>query len=511
MKLSFYGGAGEIGGNKILVEAEDTRLFLDFGMSYSREDAFFEFPLVRPGCIDDLFKTGVLPRLGGFYKNAGLTVSYSADGTPSVSGETERRQIDAVLLSHAHMDHYGYLGMLRTDIPVYMSPISRCLIELRNDIREDWQTRVSMDSFVISEKDTDWNVGNMRVSRFDVDHSILGASAYLLRAGDMVIAYTGDLRFHGSAQMDSEAFVQACRDASVDILLCEGTRIGPPPEEEGEPDTRALASETEVEQRIREILSRDNGLIIYDASPADMNRIALIWRVAAEHGRTVIFDSKKAYLILYLNHPQCLCPGLPSAGEFKIYISRRKLSSSSSKCSGLPEDLFVEAYTDGRQGHEDKLLVSQRKQLNPKRRPKEGEDEWLELSDDTFIWGSLRDEVVANPDRYVLYTSNGVHTLLHFFPADGRKLQGTYIYGKAEPFKEEMELSFRRLLNWIDLCGLNLEYAHTSGHMHRRDIERVVGEIEPEVVVPIHTEHPEMFERFAPRVRIPHLGETLEF
>ena len=72
-----------------------------------------------------------------------------------------------------------------------------------------------------------------------------------------------------------------------------------------------------------------------------------------------------------------------------------------------------------------------------------------------------------------------------------------------------MELSFRRLMKWIELCGLKLEYAHTSGHMYQRDIERLVSEINSGVLVPIHTEHPELFSEWAENVRIPQLGETL--
>ena len=34
--LTFYGGVSEIGGNKILLEDGDTRLFLDFGMSFKQ-------------------------------------------------------------------------------------------------------------------------------------------------------------------------------------------------------------------------------------------------------------------------------------------------------------------------------------------------------------------------------------------------------------------------------------------------------------------------------------------
>ena len=98
--------------------------------------------------------------------------------------------------------------------------------------------------------------------------------------------------------------------------------------------------------------------------------------------------------------------------------------------------------------------------------------------------------------------------MLHFLPADGRNFPGTYVYGKAEPFKEEMEMSFRRLIRWVELCGLKLEYAHTSGHMYPRDVERLVSEINPRVLVPIHTEHPELFGQWAAKVLIPQPGET---
>lgn len=42
VKFSFYGGVGEIGGNKILLEDEDRRLLLDFGFPYKRHKLFYE-------------------------------------------------------------------------------------------------------------------------------------------------------------------------------------------------------------------------------------------------------------------------------------------------------------------------------------------------------------------------------------------------------------------------------------------------------------------------------------
>lgn len=207
---------------------------------------------------------------------------------------------------------------------------------------------------------------------------------------------------------------------------------------------------------------------------------------------------------LYMNHPEVLCPGLPIAGEFKVALSRLKLNASRYGKYGLPQDLYAESYTDYRQAHEGKLLVAQRD------KQKENPDS-ICLPDDIFIWGPLREEILRNSGRYLLYTSSGVHTLLHFLPSDGRTVPGTYFYGKAELFKEEMELSFKRLLKWIDLCGLKLEYAHTSGHMYEKDILRLITEISPKVTVPILTEHPELFTQWSQDTHVPSPCEVLQF
>jgi ribonuclease J len=40
--LTFYGGVNEIGGNKILLEDQATRVFFDFGMSFSLANQYFD-------------------------------------------------------------------------------------------------------------------------------------------------------------------------------------------------------------------------------------------------------------------------------------------------------------------------------------------------------------------------------------------------------------------------------------------------------------------------------------
>ena len=66
-ELYFYGGCGEIGGNKILLEDGLTRLFFDFGISFKVRSRYFEeFLNPRPGYgLNDFFQTGMLPPLQG--------------------------------------------------------------------------------------------------------------------------------------------------------------------------------------------------------------------------------------------------------------------------------------------------------------------------------------------------------------------------------------------------------------------------------------------------------------
>ncbi|KKK49253.1 hypothetical protein LCGC14_3136920, partial [marine sediment metagenome] len=90
------------------------------------------------------------------------------------------------------------------------------------------------------------------------------------------------------------------------------------------------------------------------------------------------------------------------------------------------------------------------------------------------IWGpAMRKEILSNPNEYIIYTSNAPLLLLHCKNLQ-EPFSGTYIYGKAEPFTEEMEFSFNRLLRWLELCNLKVEHAHTSGHCFPDDIKKAI-------------------------------------
>jgi ribonuclease J len=55
VNIKIFGGEREIGGNKILIEFKNTRLMLDFGLSFSQEKKYFsEFlkPRMLNGFLD---------------------------------------------------------------------------------------------------------------------------------------------------------------------------------------------------------------------------------------------------------------------------------------------------------------------------------------------------------------------------------------------------------------------------------------------------------------------------
>jgi ribonuclease J len=118
--LTFYGGVNEIGGNKILLEDKDTKVFLDFGKGFSRRAKFFEEyinPRVANG-IEDFLTMGLLSDIKGLYRDDLMA-----------EREISEPKVDAVLLTHAHSDHADYISFLHENIPIYMGDTCHLILQ----------------------------------------------------------------------------------------------------------------------------------------------------------------------------------------------------------------------------------------------------------------------------------------------------------------------------------------------------------------------------------------------
>jgi len=128
-KLVFYGGVNEIGGNKILLSDSGTHVLLDFGLSFGMKDKYYDQYLGPRGfaIIDEYVAFGFLPAIKGAYREDHLK---HIDPSHPLLGS---KSVDAVLISHAHLDHIGMIPYLKPDIRLIGSETTESIMQYLQD------------------------------------------------------------------------------------------------------------------------------------------------------------------------------------------------------------------------------------------------------------------------------------------------------------------------------------------------------------------------------------------
>jgi len=512
--ITIYDGAESIGGNKIFVEEGGRGVFLDFGTNFNTTAKFFsDFLQNRTSRgINDALALGIIPKLD----------NYRSDLKPSDVNTAvyPHLNIDAILLSHAHVDHCGAIGYLDEKIPIIASATSIAILKGMQDTTLTSTDVVYLGKKVPSDEkgmrvksDNDELVGRnfyataapsaklkdflaekpkgpkskktltpgilsrheeldlpFEVLAYDMDHSIYGATAYML-TGDATIAYTGDFRLHGKYGNTSKKFISAAKSASV--LVIEGTRV----ERSGESKDDETVSEDSVREICRSTVeSAGKDLVIADFGPRNFERLETFQAIAQKTGRQLVVTAKDAYMFLALNCADHTC----STKDLLIY-----------------------------------------NELKDRRNIKWETEVVMQQFGNKYL---SCDQIHAAPEKYILCFST--YDLKHLL--DIKPDQGTYIYSACESFSESMDLDFKMLWNWLDYFGFDVkgfgvseengkeavsfdkEY-HASGHASQKDLAWTIDTIDPEVIIPIHTENPAWFAEKWENTRIVHDGERIEF
>jgi ribonuclease J len=464
--LTFYGGMSEIGGNKILLEDKGNRVFLDFGKSYTARSSFYDWtdrPRQANG-IGDFLALGILPEIRGIYRDDLLRLAR----LPS----KEDKFVDAVILSHAHSDHADYISFLREDIRVFMGETSKDIIcgleqeknaniefeissfKKRPSDKRDLPIKRDIQTFRTGNK---FNVGSIEFEPVHVDHSLPGCYGFIIRTSDSTIVYSGDLRIHGNRPDLTRDFVERAKESKPNVMICEGTRI----------NESSSVKEADVYDLCLEYIkqAKDN-FVFADYSYKDIDRFMTFYNIARETGRKIVINPKTArYLNSLLKNPAIK---IPKIDDETIVVYKSRLKSGS----------YSEADYD-KYDHEA-------------------------FDNSSNVWSS---EEVKRNESSVIMTLGSYHVeeLIDICPN-----KGIYLHSSSEPFNEEGEIDEDRMDHWIRRFGLVRLHAHCSGHASGKDINFIVNEIAPKTLIPIHTEHPELFLTLHPnRVKLGEPGKPM--
>jgi ribonuclease J len=468
-KLIFFGGVNEIGGNKVLIEDGDTRIFLDFGMSFNQVSKYYTEFLQPRTCsgLGDLIELGIIPNLKGIYRNDLL----KHEGMSL----TEEPTIDGVFVSHAHADHSWNIALLHPEIPIYCGFTCKLMLKAAQEtsrgtyyedfytFRECFVTRKKRPekerNFITFRTGDKIKVKSVEVEPIHVDHSIPGAYGFLVHTSSGTIAYSGDIRLHGPKKEMTEDFIEAAKRENPIALILEGTNI----------DNRmGSMTEEQVFKIVNKIVEKTKGLILFDFPIRDVDRLKTFFEAAKRNGRKFVTNMKQAYLIELLNKEDKKLE-LPPLEEFDIFLHRSSW--------GIYE--------------EKDYYKWQRKFLK-------------------YPNAVKAEDIAKQQSRYMLYMEFfDLTELLDIKPSKG----SIFIHSLTEPFNEEMQIDFNRMLNWLEKFKIPLKHAHASGHADSKQLKRIAEEINPKKLFPIHTDKPNMFSKIIKKVKIvyPELGKSYRF
>ncbi len=504
VQLTGYGGVGEIGGNAFLLESNGSRILLDLGRRFGSNPAV-DAPLRPPGWNDyfddylkprtfrlvhDLDTLGLIPPIPGLYRT-------DLGGPAGPSG------IDAVVVSHAHMDHVGLLGLVKPDITVQATAQSRAILQsmqttgiggaesdfvrtrARGKAGRKKDGGVTVDprfddgprrTFATQETHV---AGAFTIRSLPVDHSIPGAQAALVEGPEGTLAYTGDFRLHGRGRHLSERLVQ--RAAGVDILVTEGTNVGT-----GHGHAKSTDDESKVAIDIETAVTHadarlQGGFIGVAYPPRDIDRFVSLHAVARKMGRRLAISTKQAHLLDALRAAgrddlpdpktdRSLAVYFEASNKGMLLEHPDSVPVAAADLSVVPTVVAPESYSD----------------LLEKDYP-----EWARpyLRAPTMV-GPL--DVRREPGAFLLSISYwSITELFDIFP-DRSKARGLYIHSQTQPFNDDMIQDRRKLDRWLRAYKLDFASAHVSGHLDEKSLEWVLDEIRPKTLVPVHSERPDV-------------------
>lgn len=410
-KLQILQGAGQIGGNIVLIEGKKSRLIIDFGIPLTELD----------GNPTDL-------------KLSDEKVKKYLPDIPDLYRDKQDKET-LIFVSHAHPDHFGLLRYVDKSIPIYTLDITKELIEKGSKLLYD---NLFDDLNLVEIRET-IHTPDFMIDGFPVDHSVAGSCAFRItdKKSKKDILYSGDLRTHGRSNIETELFVKYNTDP--DYLILEGTTLS-----RVETETK---TEEDIENEMTEIFS-DNKMSIVCCSPLNIDRIVSVHNACKRVNKTFVIDPYTAYILETFRGSDI--PNYKSE-NIKVYC----VPNSQSK------KVFEE--TDYMKFRYNKIDF---------------------------------DDIMATPENFVIKDNSKISEFITKRMRAGAGASAlrsiddiNLVYSYWEGYLEDEKYRWH---NYID----QLRQIHTSGHIAKSDLVKLVEDLKPKKIIPIHTLASEKFKEY---------------
>ncbi|MFI3284044.1 MAG: hypothetical protein R3Y57_03060 [Erysipelotrichaceae bacterium] len=297
-EIKFYSGIHTIGGVCMSITYNKRRVILELGAAYNPSSDIYDGVVKRRNnnYIADSLRLNSIPHVEGLYPK-----KYLADDIKLLS--YEEMPIETIaLVSHLHLDHMLFMGMVHDDIDIYLCDAAATIEKALSDTK-DGCYNIRKKPFKNIEHMHPIQFGDIKITPYLIQPKSYKDWSFFVETPDLKLHYTGDLIIHNEVGETVLNEMQWVKEQGADILVCDCTTFMDSTMEmiynETDPEIvgsielpKGMLHERDVDKNLLENLKSKTGLCVINFYEREMGEVEKIESMAAQCDRICVYEPK---------------------------------------------------------------------------------------------------------------------------------------------------------------------------------------------------------------------------